>query len=70
MLSPYRRERVLSYEESYREMHAEAAECAEWDAWDSTVGGVNGEIAIDQIRTVSRTRLGTILGMIARPRPS
>ena len=45
-------------------MHAEAAERAEWDAWDSTVGGVDGEIAIDQIRTVSRTRLGTIPGMI------
>lgn len=37
-LSLSRRERVLSYEESYREMHAEAAECAEWDAWDSTAG--------------------------------
>ena len=29
-----------------------------------TVGGVDGEIAIDQIRTVSRTRLGDILGTI------
>jgi len=37
-LSLSRRERVLSYEESYREMHAEAAERAEWDAWDSTAG--------------------------------
>jgi len=29
-----------------------------------TVGGIDGEIAIDQIRTVSRTRLGNILGTI------
>ncbi|MDA3949318.1 MAG: AbrB/MazE/SpoVT family DNA-binding domain-containing protein [Spirochaeta sp.] len=38
LLSVSRRERTLSYEQSYREMCAEAAERSEWDAWDSTAG--------------------------------
>ncbi len=37
-LSVSRRDRALSYEESYREMQAEVAEHAEWDAWDVTAG--------------------------------
>jgi antitoxin component of MazEF toxin-antitoxin module len=38
LLSVSSRERTLSYEETYREMQAEVAERAEWDAWDSTAG--------------------------------
>jgi antitoxin MazE len=38
LLSVVKRERALSYEDSYREMHADAAERAEWAAWDSTAG--------------------------------
>jgi antitoxin component of MazEF toxin-antitoxin module len=38
LLSVSRRERTLSYEDSYREMQAEAAERPEWAAWDSTTG--------------------------------
>ena len=43
LLSVTQRERTLSYEESYREMQAEAAEHAEWDAWDHTAGDGLGD---------------------------
>lgn len=43
LLSVSPREHTLSYEESYREMQAEAAEHAEWDAWDHTAGDGIGD---------------------------
>lgn len=36
-------EQPLSYGESYREMAAEAAEHAEWENWDDTVGDGLGD---------------------------
>ncbi len=38
LLSVVNRPSVLSYEESYRQMAAEAAEHAEWSAWDTVAG--------------------------------
>lgn len=43
LLTVGRRPAVIGYEESYLQMEAEAAERAEWSAWDAVAGdGVDG----------------------------